>query len=184
MGQYYKGAVLKKDFLLNTENCVLASVSPYDYDNGAKLMEHSWIGNGYVNAVSQLIGDEREENYFGYPFVWVGDYADDVNGVDIYGIAHEAVKKYKDANLLENEVTYKYILNLDKKQYVEIPGYNNDWQIHPLPLLTASGNGRGGGDYHGDNEDMVGIWAYDCIGLSNQIPEGFEKLKVEFKEDR
>lgn len=42
---------------------------------------------------------------------------------------------------------------------------NNGWTVHPLPLLTAEGNGRGGGDYHEQNPDieLVGTWARDSI---------------------
>ena len=56
----------------------------------------------------------------------------------------------------------KYLINYDKAQYVKLPKCKKGvWQIHPLPLLCADGNGRGGGDYNGINENMVGIWAYD-----------------------
>ena len=41
------------------------------------------------------------------------------------------------------------------------------WEVgfvpHPLPLLTAVGNGLGGGDYHGINEEKVGSWAFDLL---------------------
>ena len=41
MGQYYEAVSIdKKEFL-----------ESYDYGNGAKLMEHSYIGNFFVAAV-------------------------------------------------------------------------------------------------------------------------------------
>lgn len=44
---------------------------------------------------------------------------------------------------------YPIIVNHDKKEYVDIRDCrsNDDWTVHPLPILTSSGNGRGGGDY-------------------------------------
>lgn len=35
--------------------------------------------------------------------------------------------------------------------------------VHPLPLLTSLGNGKGGGDYHGLNMEWVGAWAMHAI---------------------
>jgi hypothetical protein len=50
------------------------------------------------------------------------------------------------------------------------------WQIHPLPLLTCEGNGRGGGDYGGNDQNLVGLWARNTISVSNDIPDGYEEL--------
>ena len=57
------------------------------------------------------------------------------------------------------------------------------WAMHPLPLLTAIGNGLGGGDYRGVNEEHIGMWAGDLIGVSSIAPENFEKNEVYFKEE-
>jgi hypothetical protein len=63
-------------------------------------------------------------------------------------------------------VPYTYIVNHTKKVYVKKTG-----DLHPLPILTAEGNGRGGGDYHGPNIDMVGTWARDVISMENEAPD-------------
>ena len=82
-----------------------------------------------------------------------------------------------------NVTEYKYILNLTTKEYIEIPEDNPDeWQEHPLPILLADGNGRGGGDYEGSNMQMVGKWKFNRIGATNNVPKGFKKLEVTFKE--
>ena len=44
------------------------------------------------------------------------------------------------------------------------------WVYSPISLLTAIGNGRGGGDYYGNNR-MVGEWAGDKVYLSETKPE-------------
>lgn len=60
----------------------------------------------------------------------------------------------------------EFILNEDKKEAVAVPFYRHahlDYTIHPLPLLTATSNGRGGGDYEGINMEYVGSWAGDRL---------------------
>ena len=69
-----------------------------------------------------------------------------------------------------------------KKKVVDRLLGNEEWDISPLPLLTALGNGRGGGDYRGTNMDKIGIWVGDVLSVEFEIPDGFEELKVEFKE--
>ena len=56
MGQYYKAILLDK----NTKEKIIGWVSSYQYKNGAKLMEHSWIKNTFVKSV---------ENIFSYLFI-------------------------------------------------------------------------------------------------------------------
>ena len=94
MGQYYNCIVLKKDWK-ETQKPILAALSPYDFDNGAKLMEHSYIGNDYVSAFEALINKENGE-YAGYPIIWAGDYADEEPNtfkkekVNVYSLCDEA----------------------------------------------------------------------------------------------
>ena len=195
MGQYYKGVILneEKTEVINALNC-------YAHNNGAKLLEHSYIGNHYVKAYEHLLAT----TFKGKPFVWCGDYADTNwyskgwtfdddkakdNFYDKYGYNFEG--RYIDTDfypsLPYNKLRYyKYILNYDTKQYVKLPKHRKDkWVIHPLPLLCADGNGRGGGDYNGINENMVGIWAYNHIGVGNDIPtdDYWTELKTDFKEE-
>jgi hypothetical protein len=78
---------------------------------------------------------------------------------------------------------YRYIVNHDKQQYVNKERSRTDsygHQLHPLPLLTVEGNGRGGGDYRGDDMAKVGIWARDVISVETEPPAGYTELKVKF----
>jgi len=59
-------------------------------------------------------------------------------------------------------------VNHTKKEYVVKP---RKGEYHPLSLLTAEGNGRGGGDYRGSGD--VGRWARDIISMEDDIPEGY-----------
>lgn len=65
MGQYYKPLLIADDGTMQT-------AYSHDYDNGLKLMEHSWIGNNFVNAVIQNIDGKPQR------LAWLGDYADGV----------------------------------------------------------------------------------------------------------
>jgi hypothetical protein len=55
-------------------------------------------------------------------------------------------------------------------------------QFHPLPILTAEGNGRGGGDYRGADEDLVGTWARDVISVEMEAPADYTMLVYNFGE--
>ena len=168
-------------------------VSPYDYDNGAKLMEHSYIGNSFVEAVEFLLIDDGEGNkgrWSGNKIVWAGDYAnaEPLGANNLYSLAEEKDKlKMLIEAVPEN---YHYLVNWDKKQFVDktkCNPINGVWnikglKIHPLPLLTADGNGRGGGDYNGEGIDYVGTWARDRISLMKEIPEDFTEIRPNFDE--
>ena len=48
MGQYYMPTLISEDGTVRT-------LYSHAYDNGLKLMEHSYIGNNFVNAVLTLL---------------------------------------------------------------------------------------------------------------------------------
>lgn len=194
MGQYYKAIILEEDCKKN-EQPIIAFATPWDYDNGAKLMEHSYVGNHLTLQMEK----ELAEKHYGKRFVWGGDYADenpiwkDKDGNDAN--AYFMCVKLQDENGYEIPPSdydgleyHKFVVNLDKKEYVRIPEKADEWPhaIHPLPLLCADGNGRGGGDYHMEDVGYkyVGAWAFDHIGVTNEIPEGFTEITPNFKENR
>ena len=57
------------------------------------------------------------------------------------------------------------------------------FSIIPLPLLVSEGNERGGGDYYGNNKELCGTWARDCISVEKTIPDDFVELKCDFYEE-
>lgn len=191
MGQYYRGVILDT----KEENIeVKFALSPYAHKNGAKLMEHSYVNNYYVKAYEYLLAND----YYNNNFAWVGDYADEKCGEDVYALADNFIDETektcgmnkfntKQAFGLKYEdlPTFKYVINFTKNIFVRIPQeHDEDLVIHPLPLLCADGNGRGGGDYHGTNMSMVGKWAYDKIAVSNELPKEITKeLVITFDEN-
>lgn len=175
MGQYYKP--------INLDN--KQWLSPWACDNGAKLMEHSWIGNNFVGAVMSLLSEGGA--WFKSRIAWAGDYYGDSNGeIDHYGNCSDS-SEINSEKFMPNEEQEKAILiNHSKKMYVrydEMPICGDGWTVNPLPLLTALGNNRGGGDYHDQYPDFdkVGIWAGDVLSIAKTVPNKYKKLTVKFK---
>lgn len=117
-------------------------------------------------------------------------------GVNLYSLADtigrithtESVKsKYEHDYREVAPLTAKYLVNHDKKQFVnktKVPKDGDGWKIHPLPLLTCEGNGRGGGDFRGDSP-LVGLWARDRISVVStkaEIPKDFTELVFDLVE--
>lgn len=175
MGQYYKAVSL------DTKQ----SVSPF----GAKLMEHSWVPNSFMLYVQQLLAPGN--SWHKTRIVWTGDYSDkelftgdpDRN---LYDLASDEFTDLSETPAIDGPQT-KYIVNHTKNVYLdlsEVPdcgdrheqGWKDGWKIHPLSILTSSGNGRGGGDYKDDDDDNVGSWAGDVISCEYEEPVGMEKF--------
>jgi len=173
MGQYYKPINLDSGQWLYT----------HDYETGMKLMEHSWIGNEFVGRVMELL--TKGGDWYKQRIAWAGDYYSEEGETNHYDLVKDE-NKIKPTNFLtEKEQEDSILVNHDKKQYVimsKAPIDTDGWRANPLPLLTALGNGRGGGDYNGVNEDKVGIWAEDVLSVETEIPEGFEELEIKFLE--
>jgi len=51
-----------------------------------------------------------------------------------------------------------------------------------MSLLTAEGNGQGGGDYWGKDEKKVGMWARDVISTDTTMLNftDYKEIKVKF----
>lgn len=178
MGQYY----------LAVNSDTMEWVSPRDFNNGAKLMEHSYLTNRFVEAIEFLLLDDGEDKsrWAGQRIVWAGDYADSepMIGNNLYTLTEE---KNKLGMLIEAiPENYHYLINWDKQEFVDKKKCTNsdyfDLVIHPLPILTASGNGRGGGDYNGSNMALVGSWTKNRISVMKEAPIGFTEIIPNFIE--
>jgi len=208
MGQYYKPTIIYQDGSI-------ASLYSHAYDSGLKLMEHSWIGNDFVNAVySRILNKPRR-------IAWIGDYSD-----DDYETCGEAYTKHfglkdfmkcyshvwkdedekesippsmytpEDLSLINDKTKEMYLVNHDRKEYLDLGSYIErctvkdgnwvGWCVNPLPLLTACGNGRGGGDFHCNDtnigHEQVGIWAFDELELTSAIPDSYQECTYTFME--
>ena len=159
MGQYYLTVILAEK---SDKEYIRTYLDPSMYDNGVKLTEHSYTDNNFMKIVENLIGPNGM--FYKSRIVWAGDYADvEPNSEkNLYKMCEDKSPFV----YTEPVVYYTYIVNHTKKVYIK-----KCEGIHPLPVLTAEGNGRGGGDYTGPNMDMVGTWARDVISMENEAPD-------------
>jgi hypothetical protein len=189
MGQYYKPVSIEKK----------EHVYSHSYDSGLKLMEHSWLGNHFVKAVETLI--VKGGAWFGDRIVWAGDYADPEPGVfddekrelNLYYICDTEV--HPEVNQKARAKALRYVINMDTKEFVDttkVPitdiwtdDKGKEWPfiIHPLPILTCEGNGRGGGDLHKESP-LVGLWARCRVTMDSKKPKGFKELDFNLYEGK
>ena len=184
MGQYYKIIILTNDDTKKEENIedipkvpISMWIYPYDYGNGGKLMEHSYIGNNFVQALENIISPEGM--FYMHRVVWAGDYADDekCKSKNLYSIT-EDLSNLQSHPPSHDTSCYKYVVNHTKNMYVDKNKAISN--IHPLPLLISEGNGKGGGDYTGNNVELCGTWARDIISVEKEIPENYLELICDF----
>lgn len=206
MGQYYTPIIMGKRY------GVQGTLYSWDYNEGLKLMEHSYLGTDFTNAVLRKIDHQPMR------IAWMGDYADDYPEDDSKKrepyqqklLKNEFMRIFKEQDkkrIRPEPLEFKnpedfngwYLINHTQQTYVDLGEYQqmNGWEeewdgkkyrmtVHPLPLLTACGNGRGGGDYHDcyPDYDKVGKWAFDLIEFASYKPVGFTEEIYRFKEER
>jgi len=161
----------------------------------AKLLEHSWWNNTFVNAFSEFLYNNPGR------VCWVGDYATEPDDFKLNvpaAITRPNYKKVrgKNVNLLtcapsDFMLDGKFLVNFDTRQFIDLDEYkansvgSDGWIIHPLPLLTAIGNDRGGGDFHkGVGYDKIGSWAWQLLAFLDRPPKDFCKVNIRFIEER
>ena len=177
MGQYYMGIILGEE---NKENKEIIRLFIQAF-KGAKLLEHSYPGNEFVNTFETFLTPEGM--FYKSRVVWAGDYADNEKNMD-ENLNHHMIKhpqksyfEMMKGDILQLDESYIYIINHTTKQYVD----KNKYNFHPLPLLIAEGNGMGGGDYYGVNEELIGIWARNVISIEKEIPKDYNEFIVPFE---
>lgn len=194
MGQYYKFINIDKK-----QTCKRNS-------HGYKLMEHSYVGNGYCDTVLRLLSNEWK----GDRILHVGDYAESNDSSNTGKIIAKLSKEFNpNYTLYEYAETFdvvdsnskdniRYVYNLNKKEYIDlykqpIQGYwiDNDKiyanKINSFALLTGCGNEQGGGDYYCINKKAVGCWAGDKF-VSSSVPlkeyDNYREKNLIFNERR
>lgn len=187
MGQYYQVA-LKQNDKISYYNLQVAG----EAHNGWKLMEHSWWLNPFCLALSEKMYKKPSR------VVWYGDYCEpedfdefpDEYKKELISALEELIKKNAGKGIKKTDFSLngKFLVNYDEKCYVDLSEYyrtneKDGWCVFPISLLTAVGNGRGGGDYRGVNEDYCGMWTWNLLSIEDKAPEGFEKIELEFYEE-
>jgi hypothetical protein len=190
MGQYYHTI-----FLDTANSRIRAWMDAWSYNNGHKLMEHSYIGNNYMAAVEWLLSPLGF--FYKTSIVWAGDYAEP----EVASDSEEEDERQEKENLYHradradhadrqfcgipssifNAADWPYLVNHTKKEYVVKPTARGS--VHPLSILTSEGNGQGGGDYRGRDEHLAGRWARDIISVEKTTPKDYSEFDVDFEED-
>lgn len=209
MGQYYKCVNVVKKQYMEPSSVKLTEHSWVGNEALSKAMELLSPGGSWYKDRIIWVGDYADEelidengDYFGWtedPLNFEDQLLKDSDGeyVKLYHVeevgswekitferlddtvSEEIIKRIQQAELK------KVLVNHTKKEYFlmrEQEPNEYDMIVHPLSLLTASGNGRGMGDYRGMNEEQVGRWSGDSISVEDEAPEGYTKLEFTFKE--
>lgn len=177
MGQYYYPIILDED------GNIVGWMNAHEYNNGLKLLEHSYLGNNFVEAFECLLAPG--EKHYKARVVWAGDYADNEPDSEdnLHHMCTYDLKIHPDD--LYSIMEYRYIVNHTKKQFVDkrmnVDTREGAFGLHPLPLLTCEGNGRGGGDYHGESP-LIGLWARDVISIEKTKPTDCVEIIFNLKE--
>lgn len=204
MGQYFK-PILRRNGRMQTystwvrvgKNADLSRYNDFDrqyilekgmYYMLCKLMEHSYWGNPLVDGIAQTILENPAQ------VAWIGDYADSGDFPDKFELARRregrAVMEPSPKFTMHN----KFLINNTKRRYISCEQFYQDhvwhekfdgreisWCYNPLSLLTAVGNGAGGGDFYGNGSERIGEWVFDEILLSEQEPEGYARDRFIFE---
>lgn len=174
MGQYY---------------CAVVDRDVYETDKGLKLCEQAYKNDAFVNGVAEQIYCRPAK------VAWVGDYADteqwkskmenlDMSYDEIWNAKERCIKSDFSCKgrYLVNHSTHQYY-SMDTEIYEEgrpPEKYPEIWDMHALPLLTAIGNGDGGGDYYGVGSKDVGVWAGDVLSIEDIPPDGYTLVTFQF----
>lgn len=172
MGQYYKMAFI--------------GAAKVPTETIGKLMEFSWKYNNAVFTVMKKLYSEiwRE-------FVTIGDYSEDkFGGVGYNELDEMNTIKIVNHTIAEMDAFYKgkFLLNVSKREGIFLEEYfkkeirKDNFIEHPLPLLTASGNGLGGGDFPRGMKGFkdIGKWAGDKIRVSDKLPRGYRDFTYKY----
>lgn len=164
---------------------------PSNYKTYCKLTEHSFVANNFLAVIYNQLLDSQKRLW------WVGDYAEmsDYPNISLPEWVHCTLKNsktYKKGNTDWDWGTKSYFINHSKKEFIEISPYDyqkDEYILNPVSLLTAVGNGKGGGDYYGINKEFIGIWAGDVLEIKRTLPDAVNAeyvdtgLKYIFKEE-
>ena len=149
MGQYYKAVVATKDYGAKDT----AVFSPGVYKQFKKLLEHGWMGD-YGDTFEDELDEKHKEC----------SYIPKCNEVFCYD-SPSPLKEIRKP-LYDGTFDYlgKFLCNHTQKKFIDIakfyeknrakaPWSNAVMCLDPLPILTAIGNGQGGGDYYDPNKE-------------------------------
>ena len=172
MGQYYRAFNLTKKKIISSHD---TKMPDDEWGSGSKLLEHSYKGNPFVGAVCELL----KSDWRGDRIAWIGDYHESGEVGDIPTWEEADAQGYEET-VVPGAINVKGFLNnqsknisidMSKLTFTEGEEEEDGWELHPLSLLTACGNNRGGGDYTADDrmrDEIIGTWAGDKFSFTDE----------------
>ena len=124
-------------------------------------MEHSYIGNEYVESVMSLLENRPKA------LRWVCDYTEDVDGYTWNDTEEESLKNVEcyDITPIYFVINHTEEVYIDMAELVQLH-HPRSMMMHPIPFLCNSEEGAmGGGDLHKE-ESRRGLWYGDIIEIS------------------
>lgn len=181
MGQYYKPTIQAIKFDENRKEVrKLFAFDPYDLNYGIKLCEHTHRNSEVVRLVTNFMYELNQQGWV-TQLVWLGDYANPSFGQEpnLYGSLNYANVQLRKENgvivsamvegfdgVIDMTKDHHYLVNHDRNEYINTA--ENVGAYSQLALLTADGNGKGGGDYWGASWRDVGLWRYHEISVMDK----------------
>lgn len=196
MGQYYKPTIQAIKYDENRKQVrKLFVIDPHDLNYGLKLCENSHKNSEVVRLVTNLMYELNQQGW-ATQLVWLGDYSNPSFGenTNLYcslkrsnmtfrkedGVIVSAMVEGFDG-VIDMTKDHHYLVNHDRNEYINTA--ENVGAYSQLALLTADGNGKGGGDYWGASWRDVGLWRYHEISVMDK-QEFDEFLKEKSKYDQ
>lgn len=187
MEQYFRALLYNKE---NGTNTVYRwSGIGKSLDSDTPLNRQYWWYNNFVGKIAKILYKNPLK------VAWVGNLSDESkallnaawsvmsNTIEIANIVDTAM--FMEGKYLINHTQMLYISGSDYKDEMaqKVIGISDEQILHPLPLLTALGNGKGDNDYHGRNQLDVGSWSYNVISVDDVPPnDDYEKINCFFAE--
>ena len=199
MGQSFTAVLFSNNN--NNNELTKQMFHPHKYENGYKLTESCYFGNFFLETVAKEITEKPKRVW------WIGGYSERKDfkrklDKEAFNYYKKDLDDYYTNQPQEPEQEMPeskgYLVNYDKQVYIDLNMYKQtaptadkndpEWEvkIHPLSILTAVGNDRGGGDYYGINMKLVGSWAGDLLEITEKSPDANFKditFEVRFQED-
>lgn len=201
MGQYYNA------YIIDANGAKV--IEPDAVGMGNRLVDHGFITSKMVNAVLKRILNRPKQVVWVGDYALDDESMSEERKAQIKAIMAQTNNAVFPRQLHINELKDcygLYLINHTKQEYIDMARYVERnarvqlWSqkeadnftitsmtthcISPLALLTACGNGMGGGDYVGADADMVGQWAFDLIEVRYGLPcENYSEIRPKFVAD-
>lgn len=174
-------------------NTSVDKVMEFLVDNPSSV---AWLGDYSNDAKNNLNGHLTPDEFIScYNAAWSDDgwAQGNAHRKEVEEMTREEVMA------LREDMADAYIINESKHQVISLKKYaelhwekfklekekspDGHWFEHPLPLLTACGNGMGGGDFYNKKNigyKNVGVWAFDTIRIDFIQPSGYSDVTAEY----